>query len=75
MSKTRHILKLILGIALGTGAIPVIDGNTKSAYAATQQIVAVVNDDAISISDFEKRLKLIIASSGLPDNQEIRQRP
>tara|TARA_B100001989_G_C24550931_1_gene474648 strand:- start:3875 stop:4846 length:972 start_codon:yes stop_codon:yes gene_type:complete len=74
MSKTRHILKLILGIALGTGAIPVIDGNTKSAYAATQQIVAVVNDDAISISDFEKRLKLIIASSGLPDNQEIRQR-
>lgn len=46
-------------------------------YAAsgTQQgIVAVVNEDAISLQDLEKRMKLIMASSGLPNKPEIRQR-
>ena len=45
-----------------------------SAVAATQQIVAVVNDDAISDSDLEKRMRLIMASSGLPNTKEIRKK-
>lgn len=40
--------------------------------AATQQIVAVVNEDVISGKDFDNRLKLIMVSSGLPNNEEIR---
>lgn len=40
--------------------------------AATQQIVAVVNEDVISGKDFDNRLKLIMVSSGLPNNDEIR---
>lgn len=39
---------------------------------ATQQIVAVVNEDVISGKDFDNRLNLIMASSGLPNNDDIR---
>lgn len=45
---------------------------TKSLYAATQEIVAVVNEDAISARDLATRMRLIIASSGLQNNKEIR---
>jgi peptidyl-prolyl cis-trans isomerase SurA len=38
----------------------------------TMGIAAVVNDEAISMRDVEERLKLIIITSGLPDNKEIR---
>lgn len=40
----------------------------------TETIVAVVNEDAVSESDLEERMRLVIASSGMPDNAEIRQR-
>ncbi len=46
----------------------------KPAVAAVQEIVAVVNDDAISARDFSKRMKLTIVSSGLPNNKDIRAR-
>ncbi|MGH1456027.1 MAG: peptidylprolyl isomerase [Alphaproteobacteria bacterium] len=46
----------------------------RQAVAAVQEIVAVVNEDAISASDLNKRLKLILASSGLPNNAEIREK-
>ena len=48
--------------------------SVKPVEAATQEIVAVVNDDAISDSDLNKRLRLIMASSGLPNTKEIRQK-
>lgn len=38
----------------------------------TMGIAAVVNDDAISFSDVEDRIKLVLASSGMPDGKEIR---
>lgn len=41
---------------------------------AMQAIVAVVNEDAISARDLEKRMRLVIVSSGLPNKPEIRQR-
>jgi len=37
-------------------------------------IAAVVNEDAISMSDVEDRMRLIIASAGLKNTQEIRER-
>lgn len=43
-------------------------------HAATQEIVAVVNEDAITAADLNKRLALIMASSGLPNTPEIRQK-
>lgn len=45
-----------------------------AAHAATQEIVAVVNEDAITQSDLSKRMGLIMASSGLPNAPEIRAR-
>lgn len=40
--------------------------------AATQKIAAVVNDEAISVSDLNNRLRLIMASSGLPNTEDVR---
>ncbi|MFA5592950.1 MAG: peptidylprolyl isomerase [Micavibrio sp.] len=37
-------------------------------------IAAVVNDEAISMGDVTDRMKLVIISSGLPNNEEIRNR-
>jgi len=54
--------------------IVVFSGFSKPASAAVQEIIAVVNEDAISARDFNKRMKLIIISSGLPNNKDIRQR-
>ena len=42
--------------------------------ARTETIAAVVNEDAVSESDVSDRMKLIMVSSGMPNNQEIRDR-
>ena len=39
-----------------------------------ERIAAVVNDDAISVTDTEARLRLALLSSNLPDAPEVRQR-
>lgn len=39
-----------------------------------ERIAAVVNDNVISTSDINARIKLALLSSGLPDNEEVRQR-
>jgi len=47
-----------------------------AATAAAQEtrIAAVVNDDMISLGDLEARIRLILLSSQLPDNEQVRQR-
>ncbi len=42
--------------------------------ASTERIAAIVNEDAISISDVNDRLRLVIGSSGLPNSKEIREK-
>jgi peptidyl-prolyl cis-trans isomerase SurA len=46
----------------------------RHAVAAVQEIVAVVNEEVISDSDLYKRMKLVMASSGLPNNAEMREK-
>ena len=41
------------------------------AQAAVQEIVAVVNEDVISARDLNKRMRLVMVSSGLPDSKDI----
>lgn len=41
---------------------------------AAERIAAVVNDDVISVSDVSARMRLVLTSTGLSDNQESRQR-
>ncbi len=64
----RHIL-FLLGLVLAMQAVPVF---IKVASAQTLRIAAVVNDEAISMTDVEERMKLVMISSGLPNNKEIR---
>ncbi len=42
-----------------------------TARAAVQEIVAVVNEDIISARDLNKRMRLVMVSSGLPNNKDI----
>lgn len=44
------------------------------AHADAQQIVAVVNEDAITQKDLDDRMKLIMASSGMPNTADIRRK-
>lgn len=41
---------------------------------SNEGIAAVVNDDAITMSDVVERMKLIIVSSGMPNNPDMQQR-
>ena len=47
-----------------------------AAGAAAQEtrIAAVVNEDMISLGDLEARVRLVLLSSQLPDNEQVRQR-
>lgn len=47
---------------------------TAAAAAQETRIAAVVNDDMISLGDLEARVKLVLLSSQLPDNDQVRQR-
>lgn len=42
--------------------------------ARTETIAVVVNNDAISATDVDERLRLMMASSGIPDSKETRER-
>ena len=42
--------------------------------AAMESIAVVVNDDVISMTDVNDRLRLIMISSGFPDKDEVKQR-
>ncbi len=44
------------------------------AAGRSETIAAVVNDDAITWSDVNERTRLVMLSSGMPNNAEIRQR-
>ena len=62
-------------ICMLTFTVAVI-ASPKDAYAQSRSagIAAVVNEEAISISDVEERMRLIMSSSGIPNKEEIRNR-
>lgn len=72
IQKRRHlplyIAALLCAAPLSVTAVPV------HAQQTTMGIAAVVNDAAISMRDVEDRIRLVLASSGLPDNKDIRAR-
>lgn len=45
-----------------------------AAAAQETRIAAVVNEDMISLGDLEARIRLVLLSSQLPDNEQVRQR-
>ncbi|MBF0560882.1 MAG: peptidylprolyl isomerase [Alphaproteobacteria bacterium] len=57
-------LTLLVGFLFTSGAFPA---------EGQDRIAAVVNDEVISMLDVEMRMKLVISSSGLPENTETRE--
>lgn len=51
-----------------------LSGGLRPANAASEKIAATVNDDAVTVSDVEDRMHLILVSSGLPENAEMRSK-
>lgn len=65
-------MKIIAAFALALMAVMSAPSEARAQNVAG--IAAVVNDEAISMADVEARMKLVIVSSGLPNNPEIRAR-
>jgi len=85
MTMTETVRSLLIGAALAIGLAGLAPeaASARDRSAATgdgdggrsiERIAAVVNDDAISYTDTEARLRLALLSSNLPDGPEIRQR-
>src|SRR5476649_100701 len=58
--------RLLIALALLAAAAP--------ASAQETRIAAVVNDEVISVADLASRMRLVFASSNIPDTPEARQR-
>ena len=54
--------------------VPPMSGSAQSFSTTRQGIIAVVNDDIISQFDFSDRIKLVILTSGLPNNENTAKR-
>ncbi len=66
------MIRIILFILLTFFAYA--DAFEQKALAGSERIAAVVNEDAITITDVNDRLRLVIASAGLPNSNEIREK-
>lgn len=65
--------KLIL-IALMVLCASVVAYPVASQAARTETIAVVVNNDAITATDLDERLKLVMVSSGMPNSPEVREK-
>ncbi len=56
-------------------AVMLLVGGAEKAYAQTlQRIIAVVNEDAVSLFDLRERIKMFIFSSNMRDSAKMRER-
>lgn len=62
----RIVFLTILSTFLALGLSPA------ARAASGESIAATVNDDAVTVSDVEDRMHLILISSGMPENEEMR---
>jgi peptidyl-prolyl cis-trans isomerase SurA len=79
LTNMKRFLALAV-IVLAAGAVPAwaqridqLPGMSPAAPQFQDRVAAVVNDNVISTSDIESRMKLAFLSSGLPDTLEVRQ--
>jgi peptidyl-prolyl cis-trans isomerase SurA len=62
--------RLLLALAV----VPLLLTTGVAARAQETRIAAVVNDEVISVADLAARIRLVFASSNIPDTPETRQR-
>ncbi len=70
----KHIIALALSSVLLSLSVQGAPAWAQSAVARTESIAAVVNNDAITATDLEERLRLLMISSGIPNSKETRER-
>ena len=70
--RITYLRKLIWLAALAIAVIPALYATNSTAQARNFYIAAVVNDEIISGNDLADRMKLVMSSSGLPNNADIR---
>lgn len=67
--------KRLLSAFFIAAALLVTFGGVRPAVAQTQmRVAAVVNDDVISLLDVAARVQMIVATSSMPNNDEVRRR-
>lgn len=64
-------MRILIALLLLTFALP---SYAAQAQARSEGIAAVVNQDAISMTDLNDRIFMVMASSGLPRTEEIRDK-
>lgn len=64
---------VLSGVACLAGVVT-LTPFSRGAIAETNGIAVVVNDDVVTNADLNKRVQLVMASSGLPNSKEIRQK-
>lgn len=64
------ILTLVPGLLVGAPGA----ARAQDAGSDVQRIAAVVNDDVVSVYDVTSRMRLVMATSGMPDAPEVRDR-
>jgi len=76
MKSPKHVSLILAILAALTAALCVSFAGPSRAQSGgvVQRIAAVVNDDVISVYDVENRIKLVMATSGLPNTPEVRDR-
>lgn len=68
VSRLPHFLPLLALLAV-LGALP-----SAGHASEVNRIAAVVNDEAVSVLDLQLRMRLVQATSKVPDTEEVRQR-
>src|SRR5262245_32279568 len=68
------MFRTVTGSLLAAALLIGLPAAAQQNFQSVERIAAVVNDDVISISDLDGRLRLALVSSGLPANEESRKR-
>src|SRR5688572_3256594 len=65
----RHIHILALALSLILPALP-----AAAQSGRMESIAVIVNDDAVTASDVNARIKLILTSAGMPNSSDVREK-
>jgi peptidyl-prolyl cis-trans isomerase SurA len=74
LDRTVRAAALVLAVPLLLGVAVTAAPHPAAAQTPVEGIAAVVNDEAVSMSDVDNRLQLALLASGLPRTEETRDR-
>lgn len=66
--------RLLAALLLAAAFLVPITGLRPAAAQTQMRVAAIVNDDVISLLDVAARVQMIVSTSSMPDNDEVRRR-